>query len=410
MMRVWTWFLVMASLAVYGFSVVAVWTAPDGSDAAATAPATRGEDSAPAAKSRTLPATGMIGVGMNFYHVGDATFVLEAIDDIAEMGFTGVQIVTPVFQRDGASERVEVIEGDGRGPRRADLLAVMRRAKERGLTVSLMPQVNLTDPRGNEWRGKIEPAPGSAPGTAPAPGSEPALGGWDAWWDSYIDAIGRFADLAAEAEADVFVVGCELLTTLRPEHDAAWSRVIDTCRTRFPGALTYSTTWDTYGRVRFWDQLDLIGISGYWDLTAGAADDTPTDAELAARWREIREDLAAFAEAKGKPILVTEVGWPSLPWALRDPWNYVPDSDTPADVEAQTRGYRSFIAAWGDAFEVTKHDGRDARPAKAGPTDSAFLGVYFYEWGLYTEGGPADRGYTFRGKPAGAVVEAWLER
>ena len=26
----------------------------------------------------------------------------------------------------------------------------------------------------------------------------------------------------------------------------------------------------------------------------------------------------------------------------------------------------------------------------------------------YTEGGPADRGYTFRGKPAGAVVRGWL--
>ena len=389
MMRLWTWFLIMASLAVYGFSVVAAWSVDGNGDAAATAPATA--VGGPATRAvRPLPG-GVIGVGMNFYHVGDATFVLEAIDAIADLGFTGVQIVTPVFQRDGAAARVEIIEGDGRGPRRADLLAVMRRAKDRGLTVSLMPQVNLTDPRGNEWRGKIEPAP--APGSDP--GSDPALGGWDAWWDSYIDAIGRFADLAAEAEADVFVVGCELLTTLRPEHDAAWVRVIDTCRRKFPGALTYSSTWDTYGRVRFWDRLDLIGISGYWDLTTGAAEDEPTDAELAARWREIRADLASFAEAQGKPILITEVGWPSLPWALSDPWNYVPapGGETAADVAAQARGYRSFIAAWDD---VLQHQ------------DDPFLGVYFYEWGLFTEGGPADRGYTFRGKPAEAVVREWL--
>ena len=379
LLNLWTATLVGLSVLVWIASVIAAWATPPAASPDA-AGATTAAAPATAAAGPRFPAP-LIGVGMNLYHVGDVGFVLDAVDEIAAMGFNAVQIVTPLFQENGASERVEVIEGDGRGPVRADLLAVMRRAKERGMTVSLMPQVNLTDPRGNEWRGKIEPD---------------GPGGWRAWWESYEAAIVSFGDLAAEAEADVFVVGCELLTTLRPEHGDAWRRVIAACRSRFQGVLTYSCTWDTYGRVVFWDRLDLIGISGYWDLTVDADDrDAPTDTELAARWRSIRADLEAFAEAEGKPILITEVGWPSLPWALRDPWNYVPEGEIPPDAAAQARGYRSFVAAWGDALQQR---------------DDPFLGVYFYEWGLFTQGGPEDRAYTFRGKPAEAVVREWLNR
>ncbi len=145
---------------------------------------------------------------------------------------------------------------------REDLVRVLKHAKARGLKTVLMPQINFVHPRGNEWRGKIQPYD------------------WSAWWQQYDRMIREHLAIANEADVDVFVVGCELLTQTA-DHEAHWRDVIDMARQHFNGALTYSTNWDSYTKVRFWDGLDAIGISGYWDLTTSAKDAAaPTDAEL----------------------------------------------------------------------------------------------------------------------------------
>lgn len=324
------------------------------------------------------------GVSINFYHVDSVQHVLDQLDAIADMGFDSVQIVTPIFQEHGLSPAVAIEQRPGRGPTFDDLDAALQHAKKLGLRTSLLPQVNLTAPRGNEWRGKIRPDD------------------WQPWWKSYRAIMLEFAKLAQRSDADVLVVGCELLTTLSPEHHNQWQRLIGECRARFHGSLTFSSTWDTFDRVGFWDQLDFIGISGYWDLTRDTANpEAPTDAELADRWRGIRARLQAFGRANRRPVLITEVGYPSLPWALSDPWNYVPKRNSTPDPAAQARGYSSFLTAWQDVRPTTT-------TSTTAASDSLWLGVFFYEWGLYTAGGPTDTGFTFRGKPAEPLLREWL--
>lgn len=343
------------------------------------------------------PLPQLVGMGLVVYHTDQPELYHEAIDRIAELGFNSVHIVTPVFQRDGASDEIEVPVGPGRAPARAELLALLQHARQRGLITVLMPQVNFTHPRGNEWRGKLQPDR------------------WPAWWASYERVLSDFLDLASEADVDIFCVGCELLSTQKAEHGERWQRIIDLARKRFDGALIYSTNWDSFGKVGFWDQLDAIGVSAYWNVAADARDPkAPTAAELAQRWQRIRADVQAYARSQGRPVLFTELGYPSLPWALRDPWNYVPADGVQADHQAQAAGYRAFLAAWQDLI-VPPAGQADARltemntpRAKWQLPDPTLAGVLFYHWDPYHQGGPDDTGYGIVNKPAYPLLERWL--
>jgi hypothetical protein len=307
-----------------------------------------------------------VGVTLNLWHLDDATRLTAAIDRIAELGFNTVQVVTPVFQRDGAAAGVERIVQPGMGPTDDTLGVALAHARRRGLATSLMMQVNFTHPRGNEWRGKLLPPD------------------WSAWWSSYRRHLVEHAELADRHGATAFSVGCELLTTQQPRQAGAWRETIALARDRFGGRLYYSTNWDAYASFPAWAELDVIGISGYWDLTTASADrDAPTDAELRVRWREVQAGLTAFADRLDRPLVVTEVGYPALPWALRDPWNYLL-GDASLDADLQARAYRALADAWRPVLD--RHRPATPSPTEPDPTepDPARLhGLILYEWDLY---------------------------
>lgn len=318
------------------------------------------------------------GFALNFHHTVHLTAYLQAIDEMADLGCNSVEIVTPAFQTDGQSQQVRIETGPKRGPLRWQLLALLRHARQRGLTTTLMPQVLFTNPRGNEWRGKINPS------------------NWEPWWNSYQRMIDYFLDIAQEASVDVFCVGSELLSTERQTD--RWLSLIRHIRSRYNGLLTYSTNWDHYHVPTIWHDLDMIGVNGYWDLSHHAAHDPPSPTDLSRRWHQIQKKLFDFANLHGRPILLTEIGYPSLPWAIKDPWNYVHDSAVKADTHAQTQGYTSFLTAWGDLLSSDESN------------TEVVAGAFFYAWDPYRHGGEYDTGYGIRGKPAGDLLKQWLAR
>ncbi len=334
--------------------------------------------------------TQLIGAALNLYHTDRLDLYHEALEQMSSAGFNAVQIVTPIFQDNGASAGVQQIQGPGFGPSMDDIASLLSHAKRLGMTTMLMPQINFTHPRGNEWRGKLQPEH------------------WAPWWQSYTQTLDLFLNTAIQNDVDVFVVGCELLTTHKPEHQQRWREFIAHCRADFSGQLTYSTTWDTYHKIRFWDALDAVGVSGYWDITTLAQDpQQPTARELKNRWIEIQRRLLAYAEAQGKPILLTEVGYPSLPWALKKPWNYINADGVPADHDAQALGYAAFIAAW-DGTIVPNHINTANTTDTSTAGDPRSRGVFFHKWDPYHQGGPDDTGYGVAGKPAYQNLADWL--
>ena len=122
---------------------------------------------------------------------------------------------------------------------------------------------------------------------------------------------------------DLLVVGSELVSTEaeRRRMDAHDHHAV---RKIFKGRLTYSSNWDHYTSVPFWDQLDMIGMNSYWKLgeTRSEADDADASKQIENRWKEIQDDLLPFVQKTGKPLLFLEIGWFSQDNVAYEPWDY----------------------------------------------------------------------------------------
>jgi hypothetical protein len=86
----------------------------------------------------------------------------------------------------------------------------------------------------------------------------------------------------------------------------------------------------------------------------------------------------------GRPVVLTEVGYPSQAIAARHPWDYTRAGKV--DLAAQERLYRALYLAWSEVPELG--------------------GVYIWNW--FGDGGGGDNGYTPRGKPSEKVIRHWF--
>ena len=286
-----------------------------------------------------------------------------SIDEIATLGADTVKLTVDARQENGSSSKIYL---DMRmTPTPEQLSDLIRYAKKRNLRVVLMPIVLLDAPRGTEWRGRINPD------------------SWEQWWDSYREMLTHFAWIAQGNGVDIFVVGSELISTESKVDD--WTKTINQVRTVFKGKLTYSSNWDHYTSVKIWDQLDFIGLNSYWSL---GKNNKLTVAEIKQNWGKIQNELFAFQKTVGKPIFFLEVGWCSMANMADEPWDYTKDeTEAPTDLALQKRLYEAFFESWWGRPELG--------------------GFSIWEWDPQG-GGPTDRGYTPKGKPAEEVLKMWL--
>src|SRR4051812_30455632 len=251
--------------------------------------ASAGSKSANAADNRPfraatgVPLTGLPykGVAMQLQRVDWQDEYKHSIDEIASTGADTVLFVIDARQENGSSSRIYL---DMRmTPTPEKLADLIKHAKERKLRVILMPIVLLDAPSGDEWRGTIKPLD------------------WEEWFNSYRDMITHFAYIAEDNHADVLVVGSELVST--QDKVAQWTRTIDAVRKIYKGQLTYSSNWDNYTQVPFWNQLDLISMNSYWKL---GNDKHASVAEIIGNWRDIQRDVLKFTQRQGKPLMFSE--------------------------------------------------------------------------------------------------------
>lgn len=303
------------------------------------------------------------GVGLGLFATDADYDYGHMLDEIVAHGATDVLVVLTWYQRDLKSH--EIGPRAGFSPSDATVVRTLRQARERGLRVSLLPIVRLEKHTPTEWRGRIDPAAGH-----------------EVWFEHYGRYLLRMATLAQQAGIERFGVGSELLSLER--HEASWRQLIGKVRERFEGKLYYSANWDHFDPIRFWDALDEVGVTAYFELTRG--DERPTKQQLAAAWRHPRYQLAALRARLKKPVVITEVGYPSLVSAARYPWDETRKGAI--DLELQALLYEAFCDAFGE---------------------QPFLsGAYFWNW--FGFGGESDSGYTPRKKPAADVMRRCLER
>jgi hypothetical protein len=311
------------------------------------------------------PLTGLPykGIAMQIQRVDWVDEYKKSIDEIANVGADTVLFVVDARQENGSSSRIYL---DMRATPTPDKLnELIDYAKSRKLRVVLMPIVLLDLPAGNDWRGTIKPLD------------------WEAWFESYRDMITHFAFSAEDHHADVLVVGSELVST--QDKLPQWTRTINAVRRIYKGQLTYSSNWDNYTQVPFWNQLDLISMNSYWKL---GKDKHASVQEIMNNWKGIQKDVLAFTQKQGKPLMFSEVGWCSLENAASEPWDYT-QFELGVDLDLQKRLYEGFFRSW------------YGNPALGG-----FM-IWNWEPG---DGGEKDKGYTPENKPAEKVLREWMAK
>ena len=247
-------------------------------------------------------------------------------------------------------------------PSRERLRDILRRAHNYDLNVLLQPIVLLRETEtSTEWRGSIRPASRKE------------------WFRNYEGFITYFAEIAAQEKVEALSVGSEFVSM--EFFVDSWAQVIEKVRSIYPGKLIYSANWDHYEEVRFWDKLDAVGVTSYHTLSKS---NPPKRAEAEKKWREVKEELLRWQAQVGKPIVFTEIGYPSQKTAAKEPWNYYGSREV--DLAVQEMCLEVCLRTWKDTPEV---------------------GAYFiFEW--WGDGGPRDAGYMVWGKSAEALLRRWF--
>lgn len=310
--------------------------------------------------------------GFNFTawapHAYDSATADASLRQLRATGADSIAIIPTWYQ---ASPDANTMAPDpARSPTDGSIAAIVRRAHAAGLKVFMRPVV---DDQGDTPRLYFQP-------TSPRE-----------WFASYRRFINHYAALAERLGVDMLSVGHEYHQLDGPHYTSAWLRVIAGVRRRFHGRLTYgANSDDAWTRIGFWHALDVIGIDAYFPLSNGG---TPEVAEIAAAWSSFTDgagshhylaEMAALAARYGKPIVFTEVGYPSTPHALERPWT----AGSTYAATPQRRAYEALFAALHRRCWLR--------------------GMYIWDWPVnLAYGGRGDPGFTPRGKPAEDIIRAW---
>lgn len=287
----------------------------------------------------------------------------KSVDEIAALGADTVKFVVAAAVENKKSTRIYI---DQRSTPDAKALGdLIKYAKGKKLRVVLMPIVLVDRPIADEWRGQLEPL------------------SWEAWFESYRQMIQHYATVAEATGVDLLVIGSELVST--EKYGSEWLKVIQVARSNFKGMLTYSSNWDHFKDIPFWDHLDVIGMNSYWKM---GNDRNVSIEEVVQRWQKIQENVLGFARMKGKPLVLLEVGWCSISNAADEPWDYTKEY-LQQDLELQRKLWEGFFKAW---------------HGKKG-----FGGFMVWEW---TPGNrpPEDKSYTPENKPAEKVIREYFAK
>lgn len=261
------------------------------------------------------------------------------------------------------ARRGQKVHGGWWGESPVGVRTTIQHAKSQGLKVMLKPQIWF---RGI-WAGQFQLQTSAH---------------WQSWeqdYDAYIDTM---LQIAREEQVELFCLGTELRHSfnLRPDY---WRGLIRRVRAVYDGKLTIAANWDNYHNVRFWSDLDYIGIDAYFPLTREAHPGVET---LWAKWFPICNKLERFSRRHGRPILFTEYGYRSLPQTTWNNWEKEHQYHYPVDLEAQATALTAMYQCFW-------------------PKDW-FAGGFLWKYRLphNVVGGPEDNNYTPQNKPAEEIV------
>ena len=225
----------------------------------------------------------------------------SAIDNLVAHHVEWLALVPYIYQEDPQTKEVYQREQyDTFSARDSIFIRYINHLHKRDIKVHLKPHLWMRD----GWRSEIE---------------MPDQNTWESWFDSYENYVLHYARLAQETNTELFCIGTELHTAVvnRPER---WRSLITKVRQIYDGPLTYAANWyEEYEDVKFWDQLDFIGVQAYFPLSDKPNPDLNT---IKQGWIPHLEKLEQISQQYAKPILFTEVGYKSEASSTVKPWEW----------------------------------------------------------------------------------------
>ncbi len=292
----------------------------------------------------------------------------EELDRIATTGATCVSLQA-IYRMDTYHSN-EIRRHPTSSPTDAALLRTFREARVRGLRMMFFPTINLRDEAENDtwWRGNIEPDD------------------WDLWWRNYTAFNVHLATLAQEGGVEWYSLGTEMASTHRfPDR---WCALAAEVRKVFKGKLVYSVNFDSHDSFTFGRCLDVIGMNTYDPIAK--YDEYPSPDQVRNAWWWIVYKARTLMARFDRPVMITEVGYPSVAHAHVGPWDF--RSGKPVDLPLQDellKGAFGVLRNWSDG-------------------EAVFYYLYGENLGHRPIGGPQDRTYAVWGKPAQATLETYF--
>ncbi len=296
----------------------------------------------------------------------------QAINALVKNNVEWVAVIPFLYQETETTATIDVREDYNNWSRRDSIfIRSILELHEKGIHVQLKPHLWMSD----GWRSNI---------------TLPSKTAWDEWFRSYRINMLHYAKMAQEMDVALFCVGTELKTSIR-EQPEKWNQLISEIKTIYKGELTYAANWDEdFETIKFWNELDYIGIQAYFPLTEAKNPDLQT---IKKGWKRHIKFLENLAKKYHKPILFTEVGYKSEASATIKPWEW----GSALSILYKKKSDKTQALAYQALFEELWYK-------------EWFAGLYVWEWDTRTTKKSAEKSLNFspRYKPAEHIIAKWF--
>ncbi|MCG9792234.1 glycoside hydrolase family 113 [Flavobacterium algicola] len=205
---------------------------------------------------------------------------------------------------------------------------------------------------------------------------------WESWESEYEKYILDYAQIAQDGKVDLFCFGTELRNPIakRPQY---WLQLVSKIKKIYTGKLTYASNWDDFDSVPFWNQMDYIGIDGYFPISDKV---NPSVAEMEKGWKQHLAKMELTHKKWKKNILFTEFGYRNSDYTGLEPWK---ENQNTINNTAQANAYEALF--------------------KSLNKQKWYLGGFAWKW--YADDYHKNKAIDFtpQDKPALSVISKWYE-
>lgn len=296
----------------------------------------------------------------------------QSVTDFHDLGGNMVTLIIPYYQSNIYSA---TIHQGWNTPTDASIISAIQHAKSLGMKVMLKPHIDVES---GDWRAFINPSDRNS------------------WFNSYGTMMNHYAQLASQQGVEELSVGAELSSMTMPSVNSSnttnWNNLITQVKSNYNGKLTYSAQrqgfMGEFNTIQFWDKLDYLGLSAYYQLAADQHD--PSVDALIASWDQWNNnEIRPVAQQYNKPILFTELGYRSVDGAHKEPWSFTLDGAP--NQQIQDKLYQALFTYWNN--------------------QSNMAGLHI--WDLSTNpnaGGPNNKDYTTQNKQVEITLATWFNQ